>query len=54
MKSTAPTNTMGVENKEGENKDMKTAAVLFIENTKDGLLAKKLREVVENIGALGY
>ena len=30
-------------------KEVKTSAVLFVENTKDGRLAKNLREVVERI-----
>ena len=35
--------------------DLKTAAVLFIENTKEGRLAKNMREVMERIqNILGY
>ena len=30
-------------------KELKTSAVLFVENTKDGALARKLRELVERI-----
>ena len=43
-------------NKKDENNvDMRTIAVLFVENTKDGILAKELREVMERIkGILGY
>ena len=36
-------------------KDIRTATVLFVPNTKDGLLAKNLREVVERLkNILGY
>ena len=31
--------------KKSENKELRTAAVLFCANTKDGMLAKNLREV---------
>ena len=41
--------------KKGEDKEVKTSAVLFVENTKEGRLAKNLREVVERLkGILGY
>ena len=36
-------------------KELMTAAVLFVPTTKDGLLAKNIREVVERVrGILGY
>ena len=38
-----------------DNKDLDTAAVLFVDNTKDGGLASKLRGILERIqGILGY
>ena len=42
-------------NKEDVAKEERTASVLFVPNTKDGILAKNLREVVERVkGILGY
>ena len=36
-------------------RELRTAAVLFVENTKDGLLAKGLREIMERIKyIMGY
>ena len=46
LESTA-TNTTPLSNK--GDKELKTSAVLFVENTKDGALARRLREVVERI-----
>ena len=33
----------------GEDENLSTRAVLFVENTKDGELAKKLREIMERL-----
>ena len=37
------------------NKELSTAAVIFVDNTKDGELAKRMREVIEGLeDILGY
>ena len=55
MQSRSGTSESATTTKEDGEKDLRTAAVLFVENSKDGRLAKNLREGVERLkDILGY